>query len=165
MFLHAWIFCELKELADGFKWFQQVFEKLGPSLYDFLRKNSYRSFPIDLVRELGRQLLESVACVWAILAPFYLILSTWCSNIFNMILRFGHLVTSFPFRRFLHFQAQTFFFLCTSEELMILIITIHLLTRFTCLCCSYAWIAPDSHWFEARKYSSCFSRVCQSARL
>ncbi|PQP96876.1 serine/threonine-protein kinase AFC1 [Prunus yedoensis var. nudiflora] len=47
-----------------------VFEKLGPSLYDFLRKNSYRSFPIDLVRELGRQLLESVACVWTILAPF-----------------------------------------------------------------------------------------------
>ncbi|EEF29380.1 afc, putative [Ricinus communis] len=38
-----------------------VFEKLGPSLYDFLRKNSYSSFPIDLVRELGRQLLESVA--------------------------------------------------------------------------------------------------------
>ncbi|KAJ7977071.1 Serine/threonine protein kinase [Quillaja saponaria] len=38
-----------------------VFEKLGPSLYDFLRKNSYRSFPIDLVRELARQLLESVA--------------------------------------------------------------------------------------------------------
>ncbi|KAK6943705.1 Protein kinase domain, partial [Dillenia turbinata] len=38
-----------------------VFEKLGPSLYDFLRKNSYRSFPIDLVREFGRQILESVA--------------------------------------------------------------------------------------------------------
>ncbi|XP_073003443.1 serine/threonine-protein kinase AFC2-like isoform X2 [Typha latifolia] len=38
-----------------------VFEKLGASLYDFLRKNGYRSFPIDLVRELGRQLLESVA--------------------------------------------------------------------------------------------------------
>ncbi|KAJ0989459.1 hypothetical protein J5N97_007815 [Dioscorea zingiberensis] len=38
-----------------------VFEKLGPSLYDFLRKNSYRPFPIDLVRELGRQLLECVA--------------------------------------------------------------------------------------------------------
>ncbi|XP_026381943.1 serine/threonine-protein kinase AFC2-like isoform X3 [Papaver somniferum] len=38
-----------------------VFEKLGPSLYDFLRKNNYRSFPIDLVRELGRQLLESIA--------------------------------------------------------------------------------------------------------
>ncbi|XP_031479967.1 serine/threonine-protein kinase AFC2 isoform X2 [Nymphaea colorata] len=38
-----------------------VFEKLGPSLYDFLRKNNYRSFPIDLVRELGRRLLECVA--------------------------------------------------------------------------------------------------------
>ncbi|KAI3677103.1 hypothetical protein L1987_86723 [Smallanthus sonchifolius] len=38
-----------------------VFEKLGPSLYDFIRKNNYRSFPIDLVREFGRQLLESVA--------------------------------------------------------------------------------------------------------
>ncbi|XP_078429451.1 serine/threonine-protein kinase AFC1 isoform X2 [Wolffia australiana] len=37
-----------------------VFEKLGPSLYDFLRKNSFRSFPIDMVREFGRQLLESV---------------------------------------------------------------------------------------------------------
>ncbi|XP_064947431.1 serine/threonine-protein kinase AFC2-like isoform X3 [Musa acuminata AAA Group] len=38
-----------------------VFEKLGPSLYDFLRKNAFRPFPIDLVREIGRQLLESVA--------------------------------------------------------------------------------------------------------
>ncbi|KAL2484494.1 Serine/threonine-protein kinase AFC2 [Abeliophyllum distichum] len=37
-----------------------VFEKLGPSLFDFLRKNSYRSFPVDLVREIGRQLLECV---------------------------------------------------------------------------------------------------------
>jgi len=38
-----------------------VFEKLGPSLYDFLQKNNYRPFPIDLVKEVGRQLLESVA--------------------------------------------------------------------------------------------------------
>ncbi|KAK7389143.1 hypothetical protein VNO78_23976 [Psophocarpus tetragonolobus] len=38
-----------------------VFEKLGPSLYDFLRKNNYRSFAIDLVREIGRQLLECIA--------------------------------------------------------------------------------------------------------
>ncbi|XP_047316851.1 serine/threonine-protein kinase AFC2 isoform X1 [Impatiens glandulifera] len=38
-----------------------VFEKLGPSLYDFLKKNNYRSFPIDLAREIGRQLLECVA--------------------------------------------------------------------------------------------------------
>ncbi|XP_042482117.1 serine/threonine-protein kinase AFC3 [Macadamia integrifolia] len=38
-----------------------VFEKLGPSLFDFLRRNKYSSFPVDLVREFGRQLLESVA--------------------------------------------------------------------------------------------------------
>ncbi|KAI4340676.1 hypothetical protein MLD38_025486 [Melastoma candidum] len=38
-----------------------VFEMLGPSLFDFLRKNNYRPFPVDLVRELGRQLLECVA--------------------------------------------------------------------------------------------------------
>ncbi|XP_057434654.1 serine/threonine-protein kinase AFC3 isoform X2 [Lotus japonicus] len=44
-----------------------VFEKLGPSLFDFLRRNKYCPFPVDLVREFGRQLLESVACLWIIL--------------------------------------------------------------------------------------------------
>ena len=39
----------------------QVFEKLGLSLYDFLRVNQYRPFKIDVVRDFGRQLLESVA--------------------------------------------------------------------------------------------------------
>ncbi|GKU87139.1 hypothetical protein SLEP1_g1587 [Rubroshorea leprosula] len=39
----------------------QVFEKLGPSLFDFLKRNRYCPFPVDLVREFGRQLLESVA--------------------------------------------------------------------------------------------------------
>ncbi|XP_062193752.1 serine/threonine-protein kinase AFC1-like isoform X2 [Phragmites australis] len=38
-----------------------VCEKLGPSLYDFLWKTGYRPFPIDLVRQIGEQLLESVA--------------------------------------------------------------------------------------------------------
>ncbi|OEL24759.1 Serine/threonine-protein kinase AFC2 [Dichanthelium oligosanthes] len=38
-----------------------VCEKLGPSLYDFLQKTGYRPFPIDLVRQIGEQLLESVA--------------------------------------------------------------------------------------------------------
>ncbi|KAI4337459.1 hypothetical protein L6164_015874 [Bauhinia variegata] len=38
-----------------------VFEKLGPSLFDFLKRNKYYPFPVDLVREFGRQLLESVA--------------------------------------------------------------------------------------------------------
>eukprot|EP00884_Botryococcus_braunii_P023072 jgi/Botrbrau1/9449/Bobra.0252s0070.1 len=35
--------------------------KLGLSLYDFLRKNAYRPFSVDLIRAFGRQLLESVA--------------------------------------------------------------------------------------------------------
>ncbi|MCO5572222.1 hypothetical protein L7F22_025974 [Adiantum nelumboides] len=38
-----------------------VFEKLGSSLYDFLRASDYRPLSLDLVREFGRQLLESVA--------------------------------------------------------------------------------------------------------
>ncbi|ERN03909.1 serine/threonine-protein kinase AFC3 [Amborella trichopoda] len=38
-----------------------VCERLGPSLFDFLKRNKYRPFPVDLVREFGRQLLESVA--------------------------------------------------------------------------------------------------------
>ncbi|TVU34320.1 hypothetical protein EJB05_16151 [Eragrostis curvula] len=48
-----------------------VFEKLGPSLYDFLKRNRYQPFPVELVREFGRQLLESVACV---LCDFILLL-------------------------------------------------------------------------------------------
>ncbi|PKA57321.1 Serine/threonine-protein kinase AFC3 [Apostasia shenzhenica] len=42
-----------------------VCEKLGPSLYDFLKRNKYCPFPVELVREFGRQLLEAVACVLA----------------------------------------------------------------------------------------------------
>ncbi|KAG4141772.1 hypothetical protein ERO13_D06G094550v2, partial [Gossypium hirsutum] len=38
-----------------------VFEKLGPSLFDFLKRNKYSPFPVDLVREFVHQLLESVA--------------------------------------------------------------------------------------------------------
>jgi len=39
----------------------QVFEKLGPSLFDFMRKNEYRPFPIDLVQEFSRQLIQATA--------------------------------------------------------------------------------------------------------
>ncbi|MCO5603703.1 hypothetical protein L7F22_057854 [Adiantum nelumboides] len=38
-----------------------VCEKLGPSLFDFLRTNNYRPFSVDLVQEFGRQILGSVA--------------------------------------------------------------------------------------------------------
>ncbi|KAI7757954.1 hypothetical protein M8C21_028199 [Ambrosia artemisiifolia] len=52
----------LEQLAKNSKGRSQyVFEKLGPSLFDFLKRNKYSPFPVDLVREIGRQLLESVA--------------------------------------------------------------------------------------------------------
>jgi dual-specificity kinase len=38
-----------------------VFEKLGASLYDFMRKNGYRPFPLDVVQHFARQLLHAVA--------------------------------------------------------------------------------------------------------
>ena len=38
-----------------------MFERLGLSLYDFLRKNSYKPFHLDILRAFGRQLLEAVA--------------------------------------------------------------------------------------------------------
>lgn len=50
-------------LFNGLSMILSGFEKLGPSLYDFLKRNRYQPFPVDLVREFGRQLLESVACV------------------------------------------------------------------------------------------------------
>lgn len=31
-------------------------------------------------------------------------------------------------------------------------------------CCSYAWFASHSYWLEAREHTSCFSRICKSAR-
>ncbi|KAJ8532909.1 hypothetical protein K7X08_015798 [Anisodus acutangulus] len=60
---HFFYSCSCVQIRNWFDYRSHtciVFEKLGPSLNDFLRKNSYRSFPIDIVREFGRQLLESV---------------------------------------------------------------------------------------------------------
>eukprot|EP00697_Spironema_sp_BW2_P016510 gnl/Spiro4/7771_TR4089_c0_g2_i1.p1 gnl/Spiro4/7771_TR4089_c0_g2~~gnl/Spiro4/7771_TR4089_c0_g2_i1.p1 ORF type:complete len:397 (+),score=73.04 gnl/Spiro4/7771_TR4089_c0_g2_i1:287-1477(+) len=38
-----------------------VFEKLGPSLYDFLKSNRYRPFPVLHVQHFARNILQSVA--------------------------------------------------------------------------------------------------------
>jgi dual-specificity kinase len=38
-----------------------VFEKLGSSLYDFMRRNGYRPFPLDIVQHFARQLLRAIA--------------------------------------------------------------------------------------------------------
>ncbi|KAF8407031.1 hypothetical protein HHK36_006156 [Tetracentron sinense] len=40
-----------------------VLEKLGPSLYAFRKSNKYCRFLVDLVRDFGRQLLESIAYI------------------------------------------------------------------------------------------------------
>ena len=44
-----------------------VFERLGMSLYDFVKKNDYRGFPLEQVRSISRQVLSAIACrigVW-----------------------------------------------------------------------------------------------------
>ncbi|RVX04317.1 Serine/threonine-protein kinase AFC2 [Vitis vinifera] len=46
-----------------------VFEMLGPSLYDFLRKNNYRSFPVDLVREIGNNFMHDLHLIHTDLKP------------------------------------------------------------------------------------------------
>jgi hypothetical protein len=38
-----------------------VFERLGPSLFDFLRMNNYRPLPISIVQQFAKQMLQSVA--------------------------------------------------------------------------------------------------------
>ncbi|DBB08056.1 hypothetical protein WJX82_008051 [Trebouxia sp. C0006] len=58
---NRWHCVHLQEWFDYRGHVCMVFEKLGLSLYDFLRVNQYRPFRIDVVREFGRQLLESVA--------------------------------------------------------------------------------------------------------
>eukprot|EP01024_Parvocaulis_polyphysoides_P044152 TRINITY_DN405_c0_g2_i1.p1 TRINITY_DN405_c0_g2~~TRINITY_DN405_c0_g2_i1.p1 ORF type:complete len:650 (-),score=110.45 TRINITY_DN405_c0_g2_i1:424-2373(-) len=48
-------------------WFERrghvcmVFQKLGPSIFDFLKRNNYRGFPLQLIRSVMKQLLEAVA--------------------------------------------------------------------------------------------------------
>jgi len=37
-----------------------AFDRLGSSLYDFLRRNSYHPFRVDLVADFGRQLLDAM---------------------------------------------------------------------------------------------------------
>jgi len=37
-----------------------VFESLGPSLYDYLKRNKYQPFPMDYVQGFAQQLLEAI---------------------------------------------------------------------------------------------------------
>jgi serine/threonine protein kinase len=40
--------------------YSMVFESLGPSLYDFLKRQKYQPFPIACVRDFAKQLLETL---------------------------------------------------------------------------------------------------------
>jgi len=42
-----------------------VFEHYGPSVYDFMRSNDYRPFPMETIQEVARETLKSLHC-----APF-----------------------------------------------------------------------------------------------
>lgn len=50
-------------MFDGFSFsghYCMVFEKLGPSLYDFQKRQNYRPFPLMCVRDFAKQLLETL---------------------------------------------------------------------------------------------------------
>jgi len=60
----------------------QVFEKLGPSLFDFLRRNDYQPFPMPVVRELAAQVsccanLVTSCCYVRLLLIWCLVLEQW----------------------------------------------------------------------------------------
>jgi dual-specificity kinase len=37
-----------------------VFERLGLSLYDLIKKNDFKRFPLEVVRDISRQLLQAM---------------------------------------------------------------------------------------------------------
>ena len=45
---------------DEFTYIALVFEKLSKSLYDFIKSNKYRGYPINYVQEFARQIFEGV---------------------------------------------------------------------------------------------------------
>lgn len=52
------------ELLDTFEMsghYCLVFERMGSSLYDLLKRNSYQGFPLHMVRDFARQLLDAVS--------------------------------------------------------------------------------------------------------
>lgn len=52
----------LKEFFDHRNHVCLVFELLGQSVFDFLKKNSFAPFPMAHIQDFGRQLIASVAC-------------------------------------------------------------------------------------------------------
>jgi dual-specificity kinase len=70
-------------MHDSFSWrghYCLVFESLGPSLFDYLKRNKYQPFPIDYVRDFSVQLLEAID----FLHSMYLI-HTDCKSLFLLL--------------------------------------------------------------------------------
>ena len=40
-----------------------VFEELGPSIYDFIKQNDYRGFPISMIRDFAKQILNALVAL------------------------------------------------------------------------------------------------------
>jgi serine/threonine protein kinase len=45
---------------NNIKYLALVFEKLGKSLYEFIKDNRYRGFHIDYIRQFARQIFEGI---------------------------------------------------------------------------------------------------------
>jgi serine/threonine protein kinase len=45
---------------NGRKYLVIVFERLGKSLYEFIKANNYKGYPIDSIREFARQIFEGI---------------------------------------------------------------------------------------------------------
>ena len=126
-------------------WFcVQVFEKLGPSLYDTLKRNRYRPFPVDLVRDFGRQLLESVACV-LIFFSFHLV----------------PVLVTFTLNSLTNFCVCLVLFCPGALSMKFFSLYLHILICLT-VCDRHAWSALNPHWPEARKHTACVFWVCQA---
>lgn len=119
---------------NGLQFCYQVCERLGPSLYDFLKRNKYSPFPVELVREFGRQLLEAVACV--------LSLVSFC------FIHFNFLTLSCSSRPFLNLW---------SGRLDNFLLLLFFYRR-------YASFTTYSHRSEARKHSSSVSWLCKGSK-
>ena len=47
-----------------------MFDLLGPSVFDFLKKNSFTPFTLSHIQALGKQLIDSVACEKSLYQPW-----------------------------------------------------------------------------------------------
>lgn len=63
-----YLFIMLSKCIHLMEWFDyhnhicMVFELLGQSVFDFLKSNDFRPFPLHHIQQFAKQILTSVAC-------------------------------------------------------------------------------------------------------